>query len=361
MTGQDPSRRSAPAMVATAVVTGSNGANRLEQVEIERPVRGELVLALEGCGLCGTDLFKIHQRRASTNQAMTDVVLGHELVGTVESVGTDCAFAIGDRLVVAHHVPCGKCDLCRHDAETSCDAYQENLLMPGGFCERVLISERAVHNSAFRLSVSVPTERAIFLEPTACVLRGIEKAGIKPLMQRAPRVAIAGCGSMGLLHLLTLRQIQPNSTVHMVDPDTQRQQQARALGADTVSDSLESEDSTALLDGALFDTVFDTVGAGSIPRAAQHRLRPGGTLVLFAHGEREQTTEVDSNEFFRAEQRIVATYSSGRMDQVRAAELINSPRFDPGVLVTHRLPLNRINDAVQLANNRQALKVLLTP
>ncbi len=341
-------------MNSRTVVTNSRGESSVKNVQVDPPEGAQLVLALEGCGLCGTDLFKIDQRQATdrTHSPAPAVVLGHELVGQVVSRGPDCPFALGDRLAVAHHVACGQCSLCRSDAETNCPTYRENLLEPGGFSERVLVHERAVYNSAFKLDSEIRTESGIFLEPTACVLRGLYKADLSS----DSSVLVFGCGSMGLLHLLTLRATKPGVAIHMIDPNRSRRETALSLGATTVTDSASPDVKAA----EPIDAAFDTVGVPDVVLAAQRRLRPGGTVVLFAHGTTGQSTSVPSNAFFRAEQRVVSTYSSGRQDQIAAYELICGNNFDPGVLVTHRLPLSELDQAIELMRNQNALKVMLT-
>src|SRR6187549_4107801 len=118
-------------------------------------------------------------------------VPGHEVVGTVEALGDGTVgFEPGDRVVVPHHVACGTCDLCRRGSETLCPLFRENLLVPGGFSEHILVRERAVRLAAFGLPPHVPDEAAVFLEPAACVLRGIRQSRI--LEMPAAVAAIVG-------------------------------------------------------------------------------------------------------------------------------------------------------------------------
>lgn len=304
------------------------------------PGPGEVVLRLRYAGLCGTDLFKLQY-----GTVPADSVLGHEVVGTVEAIGDGgvggIGFLPGDRVAVAHHVSCGVCDLCRRGSEPLCPDFRENLLVPGGFSEWVLVRERAVRNAMFGLPPHVSDETAVFLEPAACVLRGIRK--VPP----PSSVAILGGGSMGLLHLLVLQAVVPDVKVAVLDLVEERVRFARELGAVE-----EVEDA---------DVVFDTAGGARALDAALRLVRPGGTVVLFAHAAAGERAELDLNPFFKAEKRLVATYSSSLAEQREIHRLMSSRRLDPSPLVTHRLPLSRFDEAVALARDRRALKVLLSP
>lgn len=295
------------------------------------------MLRLRYAGLCGTDLFKLQYRTVPEG-----TVLGHEVVGTVEAVGEGVlGFVPSDRVAVAHHVACGACDLCRRGSEPLCPAFRENLLVPGGFSERILVRAPAVRHAMFGLPPHVPDETAVFLEPAACVLRGIRK--VPP----PSSAVILGGGSMGLLHLLVLRAVVPGVRVAVLDPVEKRARYAHELGAVE-----EVEDP---------DVVFDTAGGAEALRTALDLVRPGGTVVLFAHAAAGEQAGFDLNSFFKAEKRLIATYSSSLAELREIHRLMTGRRLDPSPLVTHRLPLSRFDEAVALARDRQALKVLLTP
>lgn len=308
------------------------------------PGPGEILLRLRCAGLCGTDLFKL---RYGTAPAGT--VLGHEVVGTVDTVGEGViGFLPGDRVAVPHHVSCGVCALCRRGSEPLCPAFRENLLVPGGFSEHILVRERAVRRAMFGLPPHLSDETAVFLEPAACVLRGILQA-----RRAAPpaSVVVLGGGSMGLLHLLVLQAVVPGARVAVLDPLPDRARRARELGAiDPAEIGAEGP-----------DVVFDTAGGGEALASALRLVRPGGTVVLFAHAAAGERADFDLNAFFKTEGKLIATYSSSLAEQREIHRLMAGGRLDPSPLVTHRLPLSRFEEAVALARDRKALKVLLMP
>ena len=341
------------------VACAAEGATRLEARPAAAPGPGELLLRLRWCGLCGTDLYKL---RFATAPAGT--VLGHEVVGTVEALGDGAPFAVGDLVVAPHHVACGACALCRRDAETLCPAFREEQLVPGGFSERVIVGARAAARAARRLPSGMAEEAAVFLEPAACVVRGVRRSGLPLADDGAPRVAaVVGGGSMGLLHLLVLRALAPGVRVALAEPLRERRDLAARLGADRVV--AEARDlaaaAGALADGRGADAVFDCVGDPAALAAALAACREGGTVVLFAHAPAGAPGSFDWDALFKRERRIVGTYSGGLADQDLAWRLLESGRLDPRPLVTHRLPLSRFPEAVALCVERAALKVLLEP
>jgi L-iditol 2-dehydrogenase len=245
-------------------------------------------------------------------------------------------------------------------SRTLCATFKENLLEPGGFSHQVLVRRRAVEQAALHVPDEVSSGAATFLEPAACVLRGIDKSG---LGDRGCAL-ILGAGTMGLLHLLVLRAIAERVAVVVCDPLAERRNAALELGA-TVTCSTGADDLTAAVEatsaGLGADVVFDTVGGAEPLAVGLSVARPGGTVVLFAHAAELEPAGFELNPFFKSEQRVVATYSATVDEQHRIAELLFAGALDPTPLISHRLPLSRFAEAVELAEARRAFKVLLEP
>lgn len=326
----------------------------LERRPVPRAGRGEMLLSLRVAGFCGTDLFKL-----KTGTAGAGAVLGHEIVGEVAETGEGVTgFSLGDRVVVPHHVPCGTCVYCRRGSETMCETFRENLMEPGGFADTVLIRPRAVEHAARRVPDDVTDAQAVFVEPAACVLRGIQRSGLG-----GDGVAVVtGCGSMGLLHLIVLRALYPDVKVAAVDPDRNRCAVAKVLGADAACAPGEAADAVSALSGGIgADAVFDTVGGPRTLDAGISLSRHGGSIVLFAHSPDGARADFDLNTLFKYERRIIGSYSGALAEQDAVFELIASGRLDPTPLVTHTMPLDDFAEGVSLVVAQQALKVLFTP
>ncbi|MGI9464021.1 MAG: zinc-dependent alcohol dehydrogenase [Aestuariivirgaceae bacterium] len=327
----------------------------LEPRRRPEPAAGELLIRMRVSGLCGTDLFKL-----STNAAAPGTVLGHEVVGDVVSVGDGVdRFAAGERIVVPHHVACGQCLFCQRGNETMCDTFRENLMAPGGFADHIVIRPRATQMAAFTLPDDVSDEAGVFVEPGACVLRGIDRSGL----QAGTTAVVFGAGSMGLLHLLVLKAAVPGITVIMVDPDESRLQFAAGLGATAcaVPGETARAATNSATNGAGADAVFDTVGGSPVLQAALDLTRHGGSVMLFAHAPPDAPAPVDLNNIFKYERRIIGTYSGALGEQKRIFDMICDGLLDPSPLVTHTMPLDDFAHGVELASNRCALKVLFTP
>ena len=320
---------------------------------------GELLLDLRVVGFCGTDLFKL-----DTGAAGPGTVLGHELVGEVAAVGGGVTgFKPGDRVAVPHHVPCGECLVCRRDNETMCETFRENLMAPGGFADAVLIKARATAQAAHKVPDGVSDEAAVFVEPAACVLRGVNRAEIDTQGSGDAVAVVQGGGSMGLLHLLVLKAALPGCRVVVVDPQADRRDLALKLGADAAAEPGEAALAAVgnLSGGAGADAVFDTVGGAGPLRAALALTRQGGSVVLFAHAPDGQAADFDLNDLFKYERRILGTYSGALREQGAVFDLIASGALDPTPLVTHKMPLDDFQTGLDLVRQRKALKVLFTP
>lgn len=339
-----------------AVVCQPNRRIALEELAEPGARPGEIVLRLLACGLCGTDLYKI------ANDAAVGRVLGHEVVGEVIDLGEGVeTFEHGDRVVAPHHLACGTCRLCRAGTPTRCELFRRDQLEPGGFSERILVGAAATARSARRVPTDLATETAVFLEPGACVLRGIERSGLPRLARDGLPLSILvlGAGSMGLLHLLILRALWPAAEIVVSEPHPWRRAMASRLGADH---AVDPERLAATFDdrGGGFDAAFDTVGAPALLAPTSRLLRSGGTLVLFAHFGEGDAGDVHQS-LFREERRLVGTYSGALEEQDRVFRMLCDGRLDPRPLVTHHLPLDRFAEALELTRDPHSLKILIEP
>ncbi len=244
-----------------------------------------------------------------------------------------------------------------------CPEFRENLLEPGGFSDFVIVRDRAVRRALRKVPHGVSDEAAVFLEPAACVLRAMDRAGLSCGRASGAHgcAVVMGAGSMGLLHLLVLRATSPLLRVILIDTMPERLGISERMGAFAVASPIDGgvekvvHDSTRGL-GA--DAVFDTVGGATVLRSALGITREGGSVVLFAHAPEGQRADFDLNELFKHERRVVGSYSGGLEEQSRIFDLIAAGVLDPSSLITHRLGLSRFAEGVELVRSRQALKVL---
>ncbi len=327
-----------------AAVQAAPGVIRLEDRPTPVIGPGELLLRVRGCGLCGSDLAKL--RAPSRPPA----VLGHEVVGDVVRVGDGVtAFRPGDRVVAAHHVPCLACHYCRRGSVSMCRAFKESNLDPGGFAEYVRVPPENVRHATFRVPPEIPDAVAAFTEPLACCLRAIHRSGLGP----GDTVVVVGLGAIG--GLLLQLGLRAGARVVGTDLLDARRELARSLGATAVAAADGVPDALAgLTAGRGADCVILTAGAPALVREALRWARDGGAVHLFV-GEGEGRLPI--GEIYHRELTLTATYSSSPADLAEAFELIATGAVRVAELCSHRLPLERLEEAARLMERREALKV----
>ena len=342
------------ALTTVAVQVAGGGRVRLAQATVPAPGPGEFILRMRGCGLCGTDLGKIGGGHASGN-----LKLGHEVVGVVEAVGPGAAaFAPGERLVVGHHVPCGACRFCSHDAHSMCPQFRATNLDPCGFAGRIRVPAPNAAGATFRVPPHVPDEVAIFTEPLGCALRAVRRSGVRP----GDRIAVTGAGSMGLLIAQGVQAAGGHAIV--LDVNGERLALAHRFGIAATLDAGRPGLTAALrgwTDGAGLDGAILTAVVPSLLAALLPALRDGGHLNLFAAPAGGDPFALDLAEVYARELSVRSTYSSTPEDLARALHLLSSGAVRADGLVTHRLPLGRFAEGVELQRSGRALKVLFYP
>lgn len=329
------------------------GDGRIVAEEWPRPVigDGEVLLRLNGCGLCGSDIAKI-----MSPATPVPVVLGHEVVGEVAAIGVGVAnCAIGDRVVAAHHVPCGECHYCRRGSESMCRAFKASNLDPGGFAEYVRVPAPNVQHAMFRVPRHVTDEAASFVEPLACCLRALRRARV----ERGDTTVVVGLGSIGCLFV----QLLTNAGAAVVgcDPITDRADIAKRMGAVAAGPAeLAAAVQQEVSSGRGADQVIITGGGADVLPWATEILRDGGTVHYFAGGGGDPLP-LRLETLYHRELTVTATYSSSPSDLAEAFGLIVSGAVAVERLVTHRISLAGLHRGVDLMLRREAMKVYVTP
>jgi len=269
-------------------------------------------------------------------------VLGHEVVGEVLSTGPGVsAVAVGDRVVVHHHVPCGECRRCARGHETLCDRFRSTALDPGGFAEQVRLSAELV-GELLALGSLHPVA-GTFVEPLGCVLRAFERAGLEP----GDALLVVGAGSNGLLAVAAARA-RGVEAVFVREPRDDRRALAEALGA-------------AAHGGEPVDVAFVTTANGEAIAGAAAALDIGGTLSLYATTGPGTPVGLDTEQLFLRELTVCSSWSAGPADMRAAYDLIAGGAIDVVSLVTHRLALEQTGRALSLQRAGEAVKVVVEP
>ncbi len=329
---------------------------RIENRPVPTIAETELLVRVHGCGLCGSDILKIVKRAAPP------VVLGHELTGTIVERGkvVSANFSVGERVIVAHHVPCGECHYCRHANYSMCAAFKASNIEPCGFAEYIRVPARHVQHTTLPLPDLLSAEEGSFVEPLACCVRAVRRI---PMME-GDSVVVMGLGSVGLLMLQAVKAIgagrgQP-VRVYGVDLLPERLQLARDLGADDVFLASSNEQGLLSAIGACTggrgaDAIILTAPGQRPFKQALAGLRRGGTLNIFA--AHAGSVPVDLEQIYVQEITITSTYSSSPEELRIALNLLASRKVRVNSLISHRLPLEQFSEGVRLMREREALKV----
>lgn len=325
----------------------------LQDVPVPQIGPGELLVRMRACGICGTDLEKVR------GDSITAPVLGHEVAGVVEQVGTNVAdLSVGDRVAVHHHVSCGHCYYCKNGFETLCEDYPKSNLDPCGLAEgfrvpQVLVKGGAVH----RLPDSISFEEGSQAEPIACCIRALDKVGVRA----GSTAAIFGVGPVGLSHLQLLKSFGA-SAVYAVDLVRKRLDYALRLGAELAFDPTTDDPARAisLLTGEMgVDLAIVATANLKALESAFDTVRKGGTVLQFGAPTKGSRFTLDMGRMFLREVRFQSSYSTSETEMQMALELMASGRIKPSEIVTDRLPLSHAVDALALAERADAVKVIV--
>jgi L-iditol 2-dehydrogenase len=342
-------------IVVNAVIYHSYDDIRLEKSPIPTITSQELLVKVHGCGLCGSDILKIVQ------QVPPPVTLGHELTGTIVERGNAVsAFEVGQRVIVAHHVPCGQCHYCRHDNYSMCAAFKKSNIDPCGFAEYIRVPAEHVQHTTLALLDRLSAEEGSFTEPLACCVRAVRRT---PLLD-GDSVIVVGLGSIGLLMVQAVKAFGLDTNRHMrvygVDLFPERLQLARDLGADAAWLAPHEEHGLSTLltpctEGRGADAAIITVAGAQAFMQAVAAVRKGGTINIFA--AQSGAVPMHLEMLYQRELSITSTYSSSPDELRTALDWLRDGKVRVTNLISHRLPLERFAEGVELTRKHAALKV----
>jgi Zn-dependent alcohol dehydrogenase len=352
---------------------------KLEDVELDEPNAGEVLVRIEAAGVCHSDLHYM----VGDLKAKLPLVVGHEGAGIIEAVGTgvDSRVSIGDRVALLWRPRCGECEACVAGNPVLCGFGRvlatTNGLMDGTtrlhqgekrihhlmgvscFAERVVVSETSV----LPLPDGVPPEIAAIsacavITGVGAVLNVVQRAAGQPL-------AIFGTGGVGLAAVMGAALIGAHPVI-AIDIDPAKLEFAQKVGATHVLDAGEGDVVEAVLElseGGV-PWMIDAVGRPETMRQAFECLRPAGTLVAVGLSSGDATVAVPINELVQRQKRIVgALYGSSnpRLDLPRVFGLYLAGRLPLDELIGGRRPLAEVNEAYQELRSGAVGRLILQP
>jgi L-iditol 2-dehydrogenase len=335
---------------------------RLEIVPVPKIGAGELLLKVHTCGICGTDLKKI-----STGSHSAPRIFGHETAGVVVQVGAGVSgYALGDRVSVFHHIPCGDCFYCRHKVFAQCPVYKQVGCTAGyepsggGFSEYVRVMDWIVaRGGVVKLPPEVSFEQASFIEPVNTCLKGIQTLSLS----RGETVLVMGQGPIGIL-LGVLAQ-RAGAKVFTSDLFPQRLTIAAGFGLGRSMDASRCDAVQTVrqwTEGRGADAVVLAVAGTSLIPAAVEAARPGGRILLFAQTVRGEAV-IDPAAICVDEKTLLGSYSASVDLQDEAVSFVCRREMDLERLITHRFPLSSALEALNLAAHPRpdSMKVVIQP
>ena len=332
----------------------NNNDVRIEELPVPKIGPEELLVKVIASGICGSDVMEWYRIKKAP------LVLGHEIAGTIEKVGSSVTqFNVGDRVFVSHHIPCNTCHYCLGGNHTVCETLHTTNYDPGGFAQFIRVPALNVDRGVFLLPEELSYEEGAFIEPLGCVIRGQRIARL----QSGQSVLILGSGISGLLHLLLARS-SGAGRIMMTDINENRLKAAREFGADAIINARENvpELIRSLNNGRGADLVIVCTGAHSAFDQALASVDRGGTVLFFAPRDPDSMLPVPVNAFWRNGITLLPSYGNSPYDATVAIELIRAGRVPVKDMITHRLSLNEAVLGFQMvAGADNCIKVIIEP
>ena len=349
-----------PSTMLAAVYRGQDDV-RVERVPVPDVGRGEVLVRVHTCGICGTDLKKI-----STGSHSAPRIFGHETVGAVAAVGAGVnRFQPGDRVMTFHHIPCRECFYCRHKVFAQCPVYKRVGCTAGfepsggGFAEYVRVMEWIVRGGLVRIPDDVSFEQASFIEPVNTCMKGIETLRL----ERGEAVLVMGQGPIGII----LARLAQRAGARVVTSDLyeRRLTIAATFGLGEAIDASRENTVTRvreLTEGRGADAVVLATAGNNLIRTALEAARPGGRVLLFAQTVRGEAA-IDPAAICVEEKSLLGSYSASVDLQEESVQFVFQQEMDLARLITHRFPLAQAVEALRLAADPQpdSLKVVIQP
>lgn len=345
-----------------AAVYVGDGDVDIREVPLPQIGPGELLVRVEACGICHTDLKKIEHDLLPAPR-----IYGHETAGVVAAAGAGVTkFAPGDRVVAFHHIPCRDCFYCRRKLYAQCDGYKKVGITAGyepaggGFAQYIRIMDWIVRDGVEKIPEGVPFDVASFVEPVNTCL----KASVEMDPQPGDLVLIQGQGPIGLIFTMLVRRT--GARIVATDTIPERLALARRFGAEFAWDPREVDvaaECKRLTGGRGADQVFVAASARGIVDEAMRATRPGARVLLFAQTSDTERIELSGADICKGERILLGVYSASADLQAESARLVFSGDLPVGDLISHRLPLNEIREGIRLAlhPDGKSLKIMVQP
>ena len=329
---------------------------RIEEREPEVAGAGQVEIAIEAGGICGSDLHYYNHGGFGTVRVREPMILGHEVAGTIKALGEGVSgLAVGDRVAVSPSRPCNHCEFCLKGQQNQClnmRFYGSAMPMPhiqGAFRQRLVAEAYQCH----KVRDGVSIHEAAMAEPFAVTLHGVNRAGA--LTDK--RVLVTGCGPIGALAIIAARAHGAREIVATDIMDAVLQK-ALAIGADRVINVASDPDALSAYSAnkGYFDVQFEASGNERAVRSGLEALKPRSTVVQLGLGG---DVSIPQNMVVAKEIEMKGTFRFHEEFGL-AVDFINQRRVDLKPLLTGTFPLEEAVAAFEAAGDRsRSMKVQL--
>lgn len=330
------------------------GRFEFEEIPEPEPGPGEVVVEVRSALTCAADLRAYRMGLGSPGP------LGHEFAGLISRVGTGVrGFREGDAVMSAHSAPCGECFPCTRRQENLCENLARNMAV-GSFAQFIRVGAPIVRQNMFPKPASLSFAEAAFLEPLASVVQGLESIPLEP----EDVVVILGCGTIGLLYLLTLRALDQPLRVLMAGRGRERLELARTLGADRVIDGESEsvvEEVRQATDGLGAQVVMDCAGQPETWAQILDLAGRGSHVLLFGGCPGGLPVELDTTRLHYDQIALVGTSHFTPRAVRTAHELLAGHRVRPGPILSGTYPLRQLSQAFERLDQGQGTKFEIVP
>jgi L-iditol 2-dehydrogenase len=350
----DATRGAVPETMTAAVLHGPEDL-RIEEVRVPQPEPDEVLLKVDICGICGTDVHILHGHFPVPNLPL---IPGHEFAGRVVGVGTAVANArVGDYVTADINIGCERCYYCRHQLRMFCpELRQIGVHANGAFAEYVKVPARTV----YQLPEGMTPQQAAYVEPLACAVHGQERADVRA----GTTVAVIGGGPMGLVHVV-LSRLRGAAQIICSELNESRRAKALELGADVVLDPARDDvvaEVKARTEDRGADCVIEAVGSIRTYRDAFDMVRRAGTVVAYGAAPSTETLDLKPFEIYSKELTIVGSYAGTYATWPDAIALIQAGRFDPDRVISNVIPLADLVQGIEAAeHDKDVIKTQVRP
>lgn len=317
-----------------------------------RPLHpGEVLVKVDACGVCGTDVHIIE----GTSRSTPPVVLGHEYAGVVEDVAKGAeGVRVGQRVAVDPNISCGTCFYCRRGLIHLCSTLQAlGVDIDGGMAQYCIVPVKQL----YEIPESLSQEQSAFIEPISCAIHGIDKAHINV----GDTAVILGGGTIGLIMLQLAKNAGAARTI-IVEPQEHKRSIARQLGADEVINPQTCDAKSAVLDLTQVggDVVIECAGKPQTMQLALDLARRGGTVEFFGVCPIGQTIPIEPNQVYFKELTIVGSYVNPHTFS-RAIAMLQSGKVRIDVFQLHHFPLDGVHEALAYQREGKTIKSIVQP